>query len=91
MGQDNFVTEGVKGADFDAVGCRADYRNQPLAHIDGSRIGEGEAQDGRGRCLGLLKNVGNPQGNSLGLAGTGTGNNHYRPFDSIDGLFLFGV
>ena len=77
--------EAVEGADPDpAVGHEG---LDPLPHLAGGLVGEGDGQDVV-RLDALLQQVGDAAGDDAGLAAAGPGQDEQRSFEVRDGLAL---
>ena len=63
----------------------------PLLHLVGGLVGEGDRQDRVGRHLEVADQMGDPVGEHPGLARTGPGDHQHRPVGGGDRLALGGI
>ena len=69
---------GVERRDPHDPGALADQVLDPLLHLGGGLVGEGDRQDRAGMGLALLDQPGDPAGQHPGLAGAGAGHDQQR-------------
>ena len=69
---------GVKGAQPNLLGHRADQAGDALAHFAGGAIGEGHRQTGPRLGLAVAQNMGQARSQHLGLAGSRAGQHQNR-------------
>jgi hypothetical protein len=82
----------VEGAERDGAGeLRADAAGEPLAHLAGRLVGEGDRQDLPGVGYALLDQVRGAFGHHARLAGAGARDYQQRAVGVKDGLALFRV
>ena len=73
------------------AGHRADQRLDPLAHLVGGLVGEGDGEDGEGADAVLVDEVGDAVREHPGLARTGPGHHQQRAVGVDHGVELVGV
>ena len=73
------------------LGARADEVGDPLLHLAGRLVGEGDGEDLAGLDVPGGQQVGDPVGEDPGLAGPGTGDDEQRRAVVDDGLALLRV
>ena len=71
------------------IGIAADELDQPFPHGHDTGLGECEAKDVLGLCVGIEEDLADAAGQDLGLSRARTGDHHHRSFNRIHGLSLF--
>jgi hypothetical protein len=91
VGIDNFGTKRMKGVNSDFVAIGADVFDETVAHVFDGIVGKRQTENAFGRGVGFCQNIGDPSGNCLSFAGTGTSEYQNRTVDSLHSLKLFGI
>lgn len=80
----------VEGADHQPARAARDELGEPLAHLAGRLVGEGDGEDAPGRHVSLPDEVRDPVGDHAGLATPGSGEDHERAI-AIEHCLLLGL
>src|SRR5690606_19163258 len=83
--------DGVEGADPHPRRLAPQQAADPLSHLAGGLVREGDRQDRCGVDSVLLDQVHGPSGQYPGLPGAGAGQHAQGPLEMLDGLALLGV
>ena len=81
----------MEGAHGEALGLLADEVEDPLPHLPGGLVGEGDGHDAAGVDADYLHQVGDAVGDDARLAAAGPGEDEKGAVDGLDGFTLGGV
>ena len=83
--------KGVERPGGEVSDVRAQQLRQPMPHLPGRPVGEGDRGDPVWRHAAYANQVGDAVGYDAGLPAARTGDNQQRPVNRLDGLALLGV